>query len=247
MAVDLDKLTAPFPKAAIKTRAGGGGRFSYVEGYTVIHRLNDATGNNWNMRILKFEKNEEIGVLMATVEIEIPGLGARQHVGMQEMGKNQGLDSVVKGAITDAMKKAATLFGVGLELYGPDYGAEESAQPARNPAPQKAPAPAQDQDQNNEYNRSRLWNAAVFEFTREAHRLGFDVSTQTAEGGKKVDREKVIDLACRVLGLADDAALTHEDLHSATPALEDYARRQRAEQPTLLPDEKPKTPASVGM
>ena len=28
-----------------------------------------------------------------------------------------------KGAVSDALKKAATLFGVGLELYGPDYEA----------------------------------------------------------------------------------------------------------------------------
>lgn len=124
-------------------------------------------------------------------------------------------------------------------------GVQKQAQSPRpnKPEPQKAPV----QDQSNEYNRARLWNAAVFEFTREAHRLGFDVSTQTAEGGKKVDQERVIDLACRVLGLAEDAELDHEDLRKATPELEGFARRQRAEQPTLLPEDKPKTAAGAGM
>jgi len=66
-----------------------------------------------------------------------------------QMVSERGGEDLVKGAITDAMKKAATLFGVGLELYGPDYG--DNAQDTPRPAPtqqrpaeraQQAPPPA---------------------------------------------------------------------------------------------------------
>ena len=138
MGVDLDKLTAPFPKSAIKERQGGGGRMlSYVEGHTVIHRLNEATGNCWDMHVQSIEtRATPAGNLMiAHVQLTIPGHGTREGLGVQLVNERGGED-LVKGCITDGLKKAATLFGVGLELYGPDYEAGEVA-PARQPAPMR--------------------------------------------------------------------------------------------------------------
>lgn len=141
MTVDLDILTRPFPASAIKQRAGGGGRMlDYVEGHTVIHRLNEATGNTWEMQV-KAISRQDLGqgraLMTAHVALTLPGLGTREHIGIQEVSANAG--DLVKGAVTDALKKAATLFGVGLELYGPDYEAGEAEAP---PAPrQMRPAP----------------------------------------------------------------------------------------------------------
>jgi hypothetical protein len=134
MAVDRTKLTAPFPREALKTRQGGGGRsLTYVEGHTVIHRLNDACGDaGWSFSILREWQDGDI--LKALVELTLPGLGARQHIGVQKIDARGGED-LHKGAVTDALKKAATLFGVGLELYGPDYeGGEVSRPQASRPA-----------------------------------------------------------------------------------------------------------------
>lgn len=128
--VDLTKLTQPFPKEAIKSRPGGGRSFSYVDGQTVIRRLNAATNNCWNFKVLDYHKDEALNAITARVALELPGLGWREHIGLQEIGKNQGIDAVVKGAISDALKKAATLFGVGLELYGPDFEEDSPAQEA---------------------------------------------------------------------------------------------------------------------
>lgn len=143
--VDLDLLTAPFPPAAIKQRVVGGGRsLSYVEGHTVIHRLNAATGNSWSMEVLDITDMQigQMSVLRAHVRLTIPGLGSREHVGVQSIADRAGED-LVKGAITDALKKASTLFGVGLELYGPDYGSGElDHAPAAKAAPAAAPAKA---------------------------------------------------------------------------------------------------------
>ena len=120
-------LGKPFPREAIKTRQGGGGRsFQYVEGHTVIHQLIDATNNTWSLEVREIT-SLQLGsktLLQARVALTIPGLGTREHIGVQAIDERGGED-LVKGVVTDALKKAATLFGVGLELYGPDYGAGE--------------------------------------------------------------------------------------------------------------------------
>lgn len=143
MSVDLEKLTKPFPREAIKTREGARGRkFSYVETQTVIRRLNEATGNNWDFRVVQREWR---GDLLITIgELTLPGLGTRTGTGVQRVADGAGED-LVKGSLSDALKKAATLFGIGLEFYGDDYEAvaaeREERQAAR--APQRAGADEQ--------------------------------------------------------------------------------------------------------
>lgn len=118
--VDLEKLTQPFPPEAIKQREGRGHKMlSYVAGETVIKRLNEATGNRWDLQVEAIWSDTMPGgqtVMLARVRLTLPGLGAREHIGVQVIGERDGED-MYKGAITDALKKAATLFGVGLELY----------------------------------------------------------------------------------------------------------------------------------
>ncbi len=130
------RLGEPFPPAAHKQRSVGGKGFVYVEGHVVIHRLIDATNNVWDFRVLdintsvvgKDQTTNDILLVRATVELTIPGLGTRQHIGVQTVRAGSGED-LAKGAITDGLKKAATLFGVGLELYGPDYESGEIEEP----------------------------------------------------------------------------------------------------------------------
>lgn len=152
---DIDTLTRPFPQEAIRWRwadRARSRRLDYVEGHTVIHRLNDATGNHWSFsidRIERFPIDDKTTLVMAYVTLELPELGRRSHIGVQSVNERGGED-LVKGAVTDALKKAATLFGVGLELYGPDYEAgelpTEPAPPARdrstsrNTVPMEPPA-----------------------------------------------------------------------------------------------------------
>jgi hypothetical protein len=144
--VDLEKLTEPFPLSAHKHRQLQGKSLTYVEGHTVIHRLNAATGNAWSLEVKRIDTvqlNEDWRQVTAHVALTIPGLGTREHIGIQDVHV-KGAD-LVKGAITDALKKAATLFGVGLELYGPDYEAGEVApvsQPSRAQPQDPAPPPA---------------------------------------------------------------------------------------------------------
>lgn len=117
---NLDILTQPFPADAVKERTiGGGFRASYVDGITVIRRLNEATGNDWNFSVDRYWIEGNLSYALVT--LELPGHGSRQHIGVQTINDRSGEDAVAKGAITDGLKKAATLFGVAAELYGPDY------------------------------------------------------------------------------------------------------------------------------
>lgn len=137
----LAALGKPFPDAAIKQRPGGQGKgFTYVAGYTIIHRLNDATGGMWDWDIKSFEfrplpptsRGKDQWLVVVTGTLGIPGLGSRSGVGVQVVVDGAGED-LVKGASTDALKKAATLFGVALELYGEDY--EDEPAPLPEPTP----------------------------------------------------------------------------------------------------------------
>lgn len=120
----LQALGEPFPRSAVKQKPGGGGkRLDYVEGHTVIRRLN-ATAPGWDWIIRGMDWRADMLVVWG--DLTIPGLGTRSGIGISENMKGD----VVKGASTDALKKAATLFGVALELYGPDYEAEP---PPRQP------------------------------------------------------------------------------------------------------------------
>lgn len=128
MTVDLEHLQRPFPREAVKQRKGGGGRmYDYIPTHLVIHRLNDATGHNWDWRIVNLERHGDL--LMCYGELTIPGHGTRTGIGVQQVSPGGGED-LAKGVSSDALKKAATLFGVALELYGPDVEGDGEIEPA---------------------------------------------------------------------------------------------------------------------
>ena len=138
----LKALGTPFPKNALKQRAGGGGKpFTYVETHTVIHRLNSATNGEWNFHVRETQWRGDLLIVLG--ELTIPGLGTRSGFGVQKVSDRGGED-LVKGAVSDALKKCATLFGTGLELYGSDYEAEAVETPvqASKAAPRATQAPA---------------------------------------------------------------------------------------------------------
>jgi hypothetical protein len=153
--VNFEVLTKPFPKEAIKQRKGANNRtLCYVETHSVIRRLIEATGNDFNFSVIGIETQDSL--VQATVELELGGC-KRQHVGTQRInGGND--DDCVKAAISDAIKKCATLFGIGLELYGPDYEAAKAPEvsavkPVQTGRPVQSPAqntrPVQAQPQSN--------------------------------------------------------------------------------------------------
>ena len=117
-------LSAPFDQTFTDTR--GGIELTYVTGEQVCSRLNEVLGvGGWSFRILRHDVNAEADEAWALGEIvaEIDGkCVTRQQFGSQKIKRSRssgvpldiGFD--LKGAATDAMKKCASLLGVGLYL-----------------------------------------------------------------------------------------------------------------------------------
>lgn len=128
----LAGLREHFPPEAIKFKDVGGGRkLSYVAGHDVLDRLDQVT-NGWSDEVTwrafrtlqmtrwnndtRTKEPYEMDVLMVEVRLTIPELGTRSGMGVAEMQPNAGAD-VLKGAWTDAVKVAASKFGVARHLY----------------------------------------------------------------------------------------------------------------------------------
>jgi len=116
-------LEQPFEPKHIKQRQGNFGRIlDYVEGHAVTSRLNNAFEGNWSFRIVNhwiFEDTNEVVVLG---KLTAEGI-TKMAFGSMEISRNKDTKAIVslgddlKAAATDALKKAASLLGVGLYLY----------------------------------------------------------------------------------------------------------------------------------
>jgi hypothetical protein len=122
-------LNDPTPPSEVKRRQGPGGRMlDYIDARFVMDRLDAAVGQeNWQD---KFEDLPNGSVRC--------GIGIRQADGWVwkwDVGDVSDIEPV-KGAHSDAFKRAAVKWGIGRDLYG-DHPAPRPAQ-----APKTAPAPA---------------------------------------------------------------------------------------------------------
>ena len=114
-------LDQPFSPEEIKQREGSFGQtLAYVSGHTVIQRLNDVFESAWSFEIVSHEiyKDEVTVIGKLTAEGIIKSqFGSSRITRARETGESISLADDLKAATTDALKKCATLFGVGLHLY----------------------------------------------------------------------------------------------------------------------------------
>lgn len=161
-------------KSWIKTRKQGGTTLSYIGGHTVIHLLNKAFGFGWSFEIVREDVVESVPkpatewvnrrkeykrdsngqiimeaqppVVKVLGRLSVPGYGVKEQYGSKVLiGGATEQESAFKSASTDAMKKCASLFGIGLELWG-EEGLEDD-EPVETPevkqVAKQAPAPQQ--------------------------------------------------------------------------------------------------------
>jgi len=114
-------LEKPFPPDQIRQREGlYGDRLDYIEGSVVIQRLNDAFDAHWNFEVIDHRVYDHEIVVLGRLTAE--GI-AKCQFGKTKITRIEGTNEEVsvgddlKAAATDALKKCATLFGVGLHLY----------------------------------------------------------------------------------------------------------------------------------
>src|SRR5690349_5216978 len=139
-------LSAPFDVTYTDTR--GGVELTYVTGEQVCSRLNQVLGvGGWSFRVLSHDVNPEADEAWALGEIvaEIEGKTVtRQQFGSQKIKRSRtsgtpldiGFD--LKGAATDAMKKCASLLGVGLYLSKKEPPVQGAGGPANGLGPEAA-------------------------------------------------------------------------------------------------------------
>ena len=114
-------LEQPFGPEEIKHRDGSVGQtLAYVPGHTVIERLNQAFESLWSFEITAHEIHQDevivIGKLIAEDVVKTQ-FGFSRITKARDTGEIVSLADDLKSAATDALKKCATLFGVGLHLY----------------------------------------------------------------------------------------------------------------------------------
>jgi hypothetical protein len=151
--MNRELLEKTFSPEQIKQREGNFGKMlDYIEGHTVIKRLNDAFEAEWSFSILKHE------ILEATDEVVVLGelkagdviktqFGSSRITRNRETGEMVSLADDFKAAGTDALKKCATLLGVGLFLYNGDKPSRQNnarsglSYPKRRPVDRESISP----------------------------------------------------------------------------------------------------------
>ena len=143
----LKQLSTPFPAELEGTLNKGGVAFRFVSVNEVIARLNDVLGfENWNFEVLSCERSLEggdnvIAHVRLTAVVNDKTLKREAYGGAEVKAKKNGglldLGNDHKIAISDALKKAASLMGVGLYLYRSEEALIHEAKEEINPEVQQ--------------------------------------------------------------------------------------------------------------
>lgn len=122
----LAALEAPFPPEQVRERVGHGGtKLSWVPARLVAQRLDEVIGvGGWDFHLTRIAD----GIVYAQLFIRFPdgSNASRGDYGYETGGSGEGL----KEASSDALRRAASLFGVARYLYAGDM-------PRVEPMPQK--------------------------------------------------------------------------------------------------------------
>ena len=124
--MNRELLEAPFAPNEVKQRRGRNNKaMDYIEGHTVIQRLNEVLDNQWNFTIVSHEIREDIDSVLVLGKLTAPGVvkmqfGSSQLTRAKETNKIIAVGDDLKAAATDSLKKCATLLGIGLYLYNTD-------------------------------------------------------------------------------------------------------------------------------
>ena len=140
--MNRELLEKPFEPAQIKQRKGRNGMLDYIEGHSVVHRLNEALGGAWSFEITHHEVHEdEVWVLgkLTAEGITKMQFGVSQVTREKNGGALISLGDDLKAAATDSLKKCATFLGVGLHLYADKLLNGRGAATRANGAPPRTP------------------------------------------------------------------------------------------------------------
>jgi hypothetical protein len=134
--MNRELLEKPFDKEQIKQRKGNFGEMiDYVETHAVIQRLNDVFDGQWSFEILSQENNGSQVMVLGKLTAEGVSkcqFGCSSITTSSKTGEIISLGDDWKAAGSDALKKSASLFGIGLHLYGADRKDQPSEHTGRD-------------------------------------------------------------------------------------------------------------------
>jgi hypothetical protein len=133
-------LRKPFRTDQLKQREGHRGKIlTYVDVAAVIERLNEAC-DLWSFEVVKHEVQDGEAIVLGklTADGVVKMAFGGSNITVDRVGSVVSIADDLKSAASDALKKSASMLGVGLEIYGgARVDADSSALPAR---PALAPA-----------------------------------------------------------------------------------------------------------
>ena len=152
--MNRELLERPFDAALIKTRKGAfGQQLTYVEGAEYVRRLNAAFDGRWSFEIVDHQIGKTHVVVVGKLtagEVVKMAFGGSAITTNNQTGDAISIGDDLKSAATDAMKKAASMLGVGLDLYSssdrnvrdavprvPAQSANRSSPQSHRPQPQR--------------------------------------------------------------------------------------------------------------
>ena len=124
----MQALAAPFPREVEKTLVKGGVSLTYIPVSEIITRLNEALGIDlWSLNIIRCERDViDPDYIVAHARLtwhpsDSQPMVIRDGIGGQKIKRSKSgeiidLGDEMKGAVSDALKKAAQSMGIGLYL-----------------------------------------------------------------------------------------------------------------------------------
>jgi hypothetical protein len=221
--MNRELLERPFLPEQIRQRKGRNGVLDYVEGHSVIQRLNEALEGAWSFEIVHHEIREEEVVVIGRLTAEgitKMAFGGSQVTRERESGALVSIGDDLKAASTDGLKKCATLLGVGLHLYAekPIAGRGPATAPPRPPArpPVNGTRPGQGAQPGNGQPSNGHMRGGITERQLDAiWKVG---------RAKGLDPEAVGHMSLRVFNRKPDA-LTREEASNLIKELSNLKRR----------------------
>lgn len=124
-------LSEAFPQEMERTLNKGGTNLTYIPVSEVINRMNKVLGvENWSFTVTSWQQlgtsivaHVSVKATINGIEVTRDGVGG-QKVKMNKQGEPVDIGDEVKGAVSDALKKAVQTLGVGLYLARSDEAME---------------------------------------------------------------------------------------------------------------------------
>ena len=156
----------------IKQRKGRVNKtLDYIEGHRVIMLLNEAFDYKWSFEVLEKQTvapQKGYPYIEILGQLTIPGVGVKQAYGSKSVVGDP--SQCAKAAATDALKKAASLVGIGLELWSDDELYEDNNNSGQNNNYSQ-------NQQNNQGNENNFYEAYKNPLNSDSFYSNYDLST----------------------------------------------------------------------